>query len=77
MYPKRPNENRQKSLYQSRNGFIKGENEALRSELKDFRFLRKVLGSRQIDNLITQAKEMEQQRKQTQRTRRRNTNYER
>ena len=45
--------------------------------LKDFRFLRKVLGSQQIDNLIAQAKDMEQQRKQNQRTRRRNTNYER
>lgn len=59
------------------NDKLKGENEVLRSELKDFRFLRKVLGSRQIDNLIAQAKDMEQQRKQTQRTRRRNTNYER
>ena len=59
------------------NDRLKGENEALRSELKDFRFLRKVLGSQQIDNLIAQAKDMEQQRKQTQRTRRRNTNYER
>ena len=56
---------------------LKGENEVLRSELKDFRFLRKVLGSRQIDNLITQAKDMEQQRKQNQRTMRRNTNFER
>ena len=56
---------------------LKGENEVLRSELKDFRFLRKVLGSQQIDNLIAQAKEMEQQRKQPQRTRRRNTNFER
>ena len=59
------------------NDRLKGENDALRSELKDFRFLRKVLGSQQIDNLIAQAKDMEQQRKQTQRTRRRNTNYER
>lgn len=59
------------------NDRLKGENDALRSELKDFRFLRKVLGSRQIDNLIAQAKDMEQQRKQNQRTRRRNTNYER
>ena len=59
------------------NDRLKGENDALRSELKDFRFLRKVLGSRQIDNLIAQAKDMEQQRKQTQRTRRRNTNFER
>ena len=59
------------------NDRLKGENEVLRSELKDFRFLRKVLGSQQIDNLIAQAKDMEQQRKQTQRTRHRNTNYER
>ena len=59
------------------NDRLKVENDALRSELKDFRFLRKVLGSRQIDNLIAQAKEMELQRKQNQRTRRRNTNYER
>lgn len=59
------------------NDRLKGENDALRSELKDFRFLRKVLGSRQIDNLIAQAKDMEQQRKQAQRTRRRNTHYER
>ena len=53
------------------------ENEALRSEVKDFRFLRKVLGSQQIDSLIAQAKELEQQRKQAQRTRRRNKDYER
>ena len=59
------------------NDRLKGENDALRSELKDFRFLRKVLGSQQIDSLITQAKDIEQQRKQIQRTRRRNTNYER
>ena len=59
------------------NDRLKEENKALRSELKDFRFLRKVLGSQQIDNLIAQAKDMEQQREQTQRTRRRNTNYER
>ena len=59
------------------NDRLKGKNDALRSELKDFRFLRKVLGSRQIDNLIAQAKDMEQQRKQNQRARRRNTQYER
>lgn len=45
------------------NDRLKGENDALRSELKDFRFLRKVLGNQQIDNLIAQAKDMEQQRK--------------
>ena len=59
------------------NDRLKGENETLRSELKDFRFLRKVLGSQQIDNLIAQAKDIEQQRRQNKRTRRRNTTFER
>ena len=31
------------------NDRLKGENDALRSELKNFRFLRKILGSQQID----------------------------
>ena len=53
------------------------ENEALRAEVKDFRFLRKVLGSRQIDSLIAQAKELEQQRKQARHTGHRNIDYER
>ena len=53
------------------------KNTVLRPELKNFRFLRKVLGSQQIDNLIAQAHEMEQQRKQIQRTKRRNKDYER
>lgn len=61
----------------SANERLTEENEALRAEVKDFRFLRKVLGSRQIDSLIAQAKELEQQRKQPQRTRRRNKDYER
>lgn len=59
------------------NGRLAEENTVLRSELKDFHFLKKVLGSQQIDKLIAQTQEMEQQRKQPQRTRRRNTNYER
>ena len=59
------------------NDRLREENTALRSELKDFHFLRKVLGGQQIDSLIAQAKEMEQQRKQTQRTRRKNKDYER
>ena len=78
------NKNRKLSMYETENerltaanDRLKGENDALRSELKDFRFMRKVLGSQQIDNLIAQAKEMEQQRKQTQRSRRRNTTFER
>ena len=61
----------------SANERLTEENEALRAEVKDFRLLRKVLSTRQIDNLIAQAKDIEQQRKQNQRTKRRNTNYER
>ena len=59
------------------NGRLAEENTALRSELKDSRFLQKILGSQQIDKLIAQAQEMEQQRKQTQRTGRKNIDFER
>ena len=61
------------------NARLSEENEALRAEVKDFRFLRKVLGSRQIDNLIAQAKDMEQQRKEQPQSvqRRRNREFER
>ena len=59
------------------NGRLAEENTVLRSELKDFRFLKKVLGSQQIDNLIAQTQEKEQQRKQTQRTGRKNIDFER
>ena len=61
------------------NEHLTEENEALRSEVKDFRFLRKVLGSRQIDNLIAQAKELEQQRKEQPQSvkRRRNRDFAR
>ena len=43
----------------SANERLTEENEALRSEVKDFRFLRKVLGSQQIDSLIAQARGLE------------------
>ena len=63
----------------SANERLTEENEALRAKVKDFRFLRKVLGSRQIDNLIAQAKELEQQRKEQPQfvKRRRNREFER
>lgn len=59
------------------NGRLAEENTVLRSELKDFRFLKKLLGSQQIDNLIAQTQEKEQQRKQTQRTGQKNIDFER
>lgn len=59
------------------------ENNTLRAENKDFKLLRKVFGSQQIDALIAQAREQEEQRKHAkqqpdQRSRRiRNNDYER
>ena len=77
------------SLYRENERLIKindrltDENTTLRTENRDFRLLRKVFGSQQIDALISQAKEQEQQRKHTkqpsnQRTKRiRNNDFER
>lgn len=65
------------------NDRLTDENTTLRAENKDFRLLRKVFGSQQIDTLISQAMEQEQQRKHTkqpsnQRTKRiRNNDFER
>lgn len=65
------------------NDHLTDENTTLRAENKDFKLLRKVFGSQQIDALISQAKEQEQQRKHTkqpsnQRTKRiRNNDFER
>lgn len=65
------------------NDRLTDENTTLRAENKDFKLLRKVFGSQQIDALIAQAKEQEQQRKHTkqpsnQRTKRiRNNDFER
>ena len=65
------------------NDHLTDENTTLRAENKDFRLLRKVFGSQQIDALISQAKEQERQRKHTkqpsnQRTKRiRNNDFER
>ena len=65
------------------NDHLTDENTTLRAENKDFKLLRKVFGSQQIDALIAQAKEQEQQRKHTkqpsnQRTKRiRNNDFER
>ena len=65
------------------NDRLTDENTTLRTENRDFRLLRKVFGSQQIDALISQAKEQEQQRKHTkqpsnQRTKRiRNNDFER
>ena len=42
---------------------LKSENETLRSENKDYKLLRRVFGSRQIDNLLEEARETQQYKK--------------
>ena len=49
-----------------------GENESLRAENKDYKLLRKVFGSKQMDSLLEQARQSKQRD-----TRFRNTKYER
>ena len=56
------------------NDRLKEENTALREQNKDYALLRKVFGSRQIDDLVTQAREAQQAK---QRQRQRNYNFER
>ena len=57
------------------NDRLKDESENLRSEVKDYKLLRKVFGSRQIDDLLTRARET-QQSKQREKCFRKN-NFER
>lgn len=42
---------------------LKGENENLRSENRDYKLLRKVFGSKQIDSLLEQARQSKQRDK--------------
>ena len=62
-------------LYKDNEGFarsndrLKAENAALREQNKDYSLLRRVFGSKQIDDLVAKAREQEQGRKQRQRSR--------
>lgn len=56
------------------NDRLKEENTALREQNKDYSLLRKVFGSRQIDDLVTQAREAQQAKR---RQRQRSYDYER
>lgn len=51
------------------NDRLKDENENLRAENRDYKLLRKVFGSRQIDDLLTKAKEMQQSKQRDKRFR--------
>jgi hypothetical protein len=57
------------------NAKLTGENENLRAENRDYKLLRKVLGSKQIDNLLEQAREKQQSNQREKHFR--NTKYER
>ena len=56
------------------NDRLKEENTALREQNKDYALLRKVFGSKQVDNLVAQAREAQQAKR---RQRQRNYDYER
>ena len=56
------------------NDRLKEENTVLREQKKDYALLRKVFGSRQIDDLVTQARETQQAKR---RQRQRSYDYER
>ena len=45
------------------NAKLADENGHLRAENKDYKFLRKVLGRKQMDNLLIQAQEIQQSKK--------------
>lgn len=51
------------------NDRLKDENENLRSEVKDYKLLRKVFGSRQIDDLLARAREAQQSKQRNKRFR--------
>ena len=55
-----------------RNDWLKEENTSLREQVLDYKLLRKVFGRRQVDDMVAQAKEIQQARR-----RRRQRNYER
>ena len=57
------------------NDRLKDENENLRTENRDYKLLRKVFGSRQIDDLLARARETQQSKQREKRFRK--TDFER
>ena len=52
-----------------RNDWLKEENTSLREQVRDYKLLRKVIGRRQVDDMVAQAKEIQQvKRRQRQRS---------
>lgn len=51
------------------NSKLKNENETMRSELKDYKLLRKVFGHKQIDELLEQARNIKGRKSENPRSR--------
>ena len=51
------------------NSKLKNENENLRSEVKDYKLLRKVFGHKQIDDLLEKARNIKGQKREKPRSR--------
>ena len=49
--------------FKSHNKQLTADNSRLREEIKDYKLLRKVFGSKQIDNLLEQARQSKQRDK--------------
>lgn len=60
---------RENEMLSKINSKLKNENENLRSEVKDYKLLRKVFGNKQIDNLLEQARNIKGHKRENPRSR--------
>ena len=60
---------RENEMLSKINSKLKSENENLRSEVKDYKLLRKVLGHKQVDELLEQAKNIKGRKRENPRSR--------
>lgn len=60
---------RENEMLSKINSKLKNENENLRSEVKDYKLLRKVFGHKQIDNLLEQARNIKGRKRENSRSR--------
>lgn len=60
---------RENEMLSKINSKLKSENENLRSEVKDYKLLRKVFGHKQIDNLLEQARNIKGHKRENPRSR--------
>lgn len=65
----------ERDTLRSRVGTLQEKNSQLEDDVKDYKLLRKTIGSKQVDELLQQARAAEQSKKRDKRFR--NHNYER